>query len=89
MARIGTQKHPAIVRVQTAHLAELIIAHCSEQGIACIVGVEPDQTEDLTDLERALHPPEPVRAVVRPGRNDPCPCGSGQKTKKCCPQLAA
>ena len=21
---------------------------------------------------------------VRPGRNDPCPCGSGKKFKKCC-----
>ena len=20
----------------------------------------------------------------RPGRNDPCPCGSGRKYKKCC-----
>lgn len=24
------------------------------------------------------------RAPVRPGRNDPCPCGSGRKYKKCC-----
>ena len=22
--------------------------------------------------------------MARPGRNDPCPCGSGQKYKKCC-----
>lgn len=22
--------------------------------------------------------------VVKVGRNDPCPCGSGQKYKKCC-----
>ncbi|MDR3378349.1 MAG: SEC-C metal-binding domain-containing protein, partial [Verrucomicrobiae bacterium] len=29
-------------------------------------------------------PPEPVRAVRKPGRNDPCPCGSGKKYKKCC-----
>jgi len=21
---------------------------------------------------------------MKPGRNDPCPCGSGQKYKKCC-----
>lgn len=25
-----------------------------------------------------------VRAAPRPGRNDPCPCGSGAKYKKCC-----
>jgi len=27
---------------------------------------------------------KPVRAVPKPGRNDPCPCGSGLKYKKCC-----
>jgi len=29
-------------------------------------------------------PPAPVRKVPTPGRNDPCPCGSGRKFKKCC-----
>jgi SEC-C motif-containing protein len=28
--------------------------------------------------------PEPVRVGPRVGRNDPCPCGSGKKFKKCC-----
>ena len=28
--------------------------------------------------------PEPVRAEEKIGRNDPCPCGSGKKYKKCC-----
>ncbi len=27
---------------------------------------------------------EPVRVGVKVGRNDPCPCGSGLKYKKCC-----
>lgn len=27
---------------------------------------------------------KPVRAAPQPGRNDPCPCGSGVKFKKCC-----
>jgi uncharacterized protein len=27
---------------------------------------------------------EPVAAVAKVGRNDPCPCGSGKKHKKCC-----
>ncbi|HEX7892619.1 MAG TPA: SEC-C metal-binding domain-containing protein [Terriglobales bacterium] len=25
-----------------------------------------------------------VRSGVKVGRNDPCPCGSGKKYKKCC-----
>lgn len=31
--------------------------------------------------------PEPVKPIhgqPQPGRNDPCPCGSGKKYKKCC-----
>jgi len=26
----------------------------------------------------------PVRTAPKPGRNDPCPCGSGKKYKRCC-----
>jgi hypothetical protein len=26
----------------------------------------------------------PVRAEGKPGRNEPCPCGSGKKSKRCC-----
>lgn len=28
--------------------------------------------------------PDPVRAEPKVGRNDPCPCGSGKKFKRCC-----
>ena len=29
-------------------------------------------------------PVEQAKADAAPGRNDPCPCGSGKKYKKCC-----
>jgi SEC-C motif-containing protein len=29
------------------------------------------------------HPREPARAAASVGRNDPCPCGSGMKYKRC------
>jgi predicted aspartyl protease len=29
-------------------------------------------------------PPMPISAIPKVGRNDPCPCGSGKKYKKCC-----
>lgn len=38
----------------------------------------------LRQLWRSLGPrTEPVRKEPEPGRNDPCPCGSGKKYKKC------
>jgi len=33
-------------------------------------------------------PPKPVRSGAKIGRNDPCPCGSGKKYKKCCGRAA-
>ncbi|MBR1811331.1 MAG: preprotein translocase subunit SecA [Clostridia bacterium] len=30
---------------------------------------------------------QPVKKNKKPGRNDPCPCGSGKKYKKCCGQF--
>jgi preprotein translocase subunit SecA len=32
---------------------------------------------------QAAEPPKPVRTGAKVGRNDPCPCGSGKKYKKC------
>ncbi|MBI5560730.1 MAG: SEC-C domain-containing protein, partial [Deltaproteobacteria bacterium] len=34
--------------------------------------------------EKEPSKPVPVKSAVRAGRNDPCPCGSGKKYKKCC-----
>ena len=36
------------------------------------------------DPDRLLAPTPPVRVEVKVGRNDPCPCGSGRKYKRCC-----
>ena len=39
---------------------------------------------DLRQLWRSLGPRvQAVRRADEPGRNDPCPCGSGKKYKKC------
>lgn len=39
---------------------------------------------DLRQLWKSLGPRiEAVRKAPEPGRNDPCPCGSGKKYKKC------
>jgi uncharacterized protein YecA (UPF0149 family) len=35
------------------------------------------------DHAHSLGPQEPFVAPEKVGRNDPCPCGSGKKYKKC------
>jgi preprotein translocase subunit SecA len=37
-----------------------------------------------TAPSRTVPSPSPVRRQATVGRNDPCPCGSGKKYKKCC-----
>jgi len=85
MARLGSRKRPAIVRVQTEARARELVDLCDAHGWQLIVGVEPDAPEDVSDVRTLLAPPP---ASVRPppavGRNAPCPCGSGRKYKKCC-----
>ncbi len=39
---------------------------------------QPDDRWDAPD------PVAPIKAPAKIGRNDPCPCGSGKKYKKCC-----
>ena len=65
------------------------MALCNEYGLERIVGVEPDPREKITDVKRALNPSMLIRAIPPAGRKSPRPCGSGIKTKKCCPELAA
>ncbi|MDK9722373.1 MAG: YchJ family metal-binding protein [Rhodospirillales bacterium] len=35
-------------------------------------------------VDGEINPKGPPRQVEKVGRNDPCPCGSGKKYKKCC-----
>jgi len=84
MAKLGTSKKPAVVRVQTQKKAAEIVASCDKHGIKVIVGIEPDKPEDISDVERVLNPSQPIRIAATVNRNDPCPCGSGKKYKKCC-----
>ncbi len=48
---------------------------------------QQQQIEFLTGPAQA-EPPRPVRTGGKIGRNDPCPCGSGKKYKKCCGKAA-
>jgi len=83
-AKLGTEKNPAIVSVQTEKRMKEVASTFEKQGWKYTIGLEPDKPEDITDLEILLNPPKTVVAEKKVGRNDPCPCGSGQKYKKCC-----
>jgi preprotein translocase subunit SecA len=68
---------------EARHHAEL------EQAVARHPGEDTDdQVAALAQMQRIAAgqgptPQQPAKAAPRIGRNDPCPCGSGQKFKKC------
>jgi preprotein translocase subunit SecA len=59
------------------------VAKESPAGVGVPRASGPDPRQLLTNRgdERKQ---TPVTGTVEPGRNDPCPCGSGKKYKKCC-----
>ena len=83
-AKLGTEKRPAVVNVQTEKRLKEVASIFEENGWKYTIGLEPDKPEDITDLEILLNPPKAKIAEKKVGRNEPCPCGSGKKYKKCC-----
>jgi len=58
--------------------AEVVTQHASANGMG-FSGTGNQQTNQPYTGKR-----KPVRVKFKIGRNDPCPCGSGKKYKKCC-----
>jgi hypothetical protein len=52
VARIGTKRRPAVVRVASEERALQILDLCIQHGIQVIAGIEPNQREDVSDVER-------------------------------------
>jgi SWIM/SEC-C metal-binding protein len=82
--KIGTEKKPAVVNVQTKKRMKEVASIFEKNGWKYTIELEPDKPEDITDLEILLNPTKPKIAEEKVGRNEPCPCGSGKKYKKCC-----
>ncbi|HSO71550.1 MAG TPA: PBPRA1643 family SWIM/SEC-C metal-binding motif protein [Thermodesulfobacteriota bacterium] len=83
-AKLGTEKNPAVVRVRTEERLKEVASIFQKKGWIYTIELEAEKPEDTGDLERLLNPQEPVTAEKKVGRNEPCPCGSGKKYKKCC-----
>ena len=83
-AKLGTKKNPAEVTVQTEERRKDVAAIFEEKGWECKIDLQPDKPEEITALEVLLNTPKTQVAQKKIGRNALCPCGSGQKHKRCC-----
>jgi len=83
-AKLGTAKNPAVVNVHTRARAKELESVFKKNGWKYKIEVESDKPESIKDLEILLNPIETRAAEKKVGRNQPCPCGSNKKYKKCC-----
>ena len=83
-AKLGTEKNPAVVNVKTKRRMKKVAKIFEKNGWKYTIKLDRDRPEDITDLEILLNWPKPKKSEKKVGRNDPCPCGSGNKYKKCC-----
>ena len=63
-------------------LARMATRACLKAGAAGRVRYEDPEGAEPQNSPAGY--PQPRRRFAAPGRNDPCPCGSGRKYKKCC-----
>ena len=83
-AKLGTENNPAVVRVKTKKRMKEVASVFEKNGWTYKIDLQPDKEEDISDLEILESWPKPVAAEKKVGRNEPCPCGSGSKYKRCC-----
>jgi SWIM/SEC-C metal-binding protein len=82
--RLGTRKAPARISVQTQEREQELAAVFADNGWTCVIEVNAEQDEDIRDLQSLQIKKTSAVSTKKANRNDPCPCGSGMKYKKCC-----
>ena len=85
MAKVGSDKRPAVVRVRTMPKGKEIVALCEKHHWKVIVGIEPDQPEDLSDIDLLVRGPagEPPAPRAAPRIRPPDLAGfSGRKVER-------
>jgi hypothetical protein len=66
-------------------LLEARLAAAADRTVPpALFSTRSDGPADSNRRPGASRPPAPVARGPKPGRNDPCPCGSGKKYKRCC-----
>jgi preprotein translocase subunit SecA len=87
------QKNPLVEYKHEAYdMFQGMISVIQEDTIRYLMRVTPQVTEQAPEEPQHVHTNRDEEQAARPvhnegpqiGRNDPCPCGSGKKYKKCC-----
>lgn len=82
--RPGTEDAPLSLQVQTEERKIEVQTLLEAHSLFGSINVDPNEAENITELDVLITKPETQVSEKTPGRNDPCSCGSGKKYKKCC-----
>ena len=69
------------ITIEDDMIGRVALDESSDGLLTIILQHEVDHFEGKTLLDRRQ---VPIVNTSKVGRNDPCPCGSGKKYKKCC-----
>ncbi|MDR0947614.1 MAG: preprotein translocase subunit SecA [Ruminococcus sp.] len=87
------QKNPVVeYRFESYEMFDQMVDSIREETIRILFTIQPETEKEPPKRERVLNPEDTVaegettqrKNTKKIGRNDPCPCGSGKKYKKCC-----
>jgi len=87
LALCGDENGDSLLEL-TSEQEDQVMEEAAEFIAACVIAIaaywrEKGPRQISMPLTAGL-PPWSDRASTKVGRNDPCPCGSGKKFKKCC-----
>ena len=89
------QKNPVVeYRFEGFEMFDAMVESIREETIRLLFTIQVKQNNEAPQRERVMQPaatsgdssaaPVQRKTGQKVGRNDPCPCGSGKKYKKCC-----
>jgi hypothetical protein len=86
-ALIGLEARESIETIRRLYAADAVdLFACGDiEDVEMELGLRSQRSSPRPDLRKRYGFDQPlIQAKKKIGRNDPCPCGSGKKYKKCC-----
>jgi SWIM/SEC-C metal-binding protein len=82
--KLGSANSPLILQVNSVQRKSEIESVLLDNSLVANIEVNPNEQENIIQLDTILNKPIPQSTPPKFNRNDSCHCGSGKKVKKCC-----
>ncbi|MFT5235085.1 MAG: SWIM/SEC-C metal-binding protein [Shewanella sp.] len=83
-SKLGTSDNPLNLVVGNEERKAEIEVLLKQHDLTANIQINAEIEENTVELDGILNKPKTTLFDKKPDRNGPCPCGSGNKYKKCC-----